>query len=115
MTIPFLSYFKRGKAAAPKEPAAPPPKPLDKPSSERFSKTVMPNATRTMAPQDPFEMAARSSALGGASGVATALAPRTISFAAPAPAPVRRDLPRPSPWPWNRTWNESSRSNSPMC
>jgi len=95
MTIPFLSYFKRGKAAAPKEqPAAAPPKPLDKPSSERFSKTVMPNATRTLAPQDPFEMAARSSALGGASAVATAPAPRTISFAAPSPAPTRsRDLP----------------------
>lgn len=95
MTIPFLSYFRRGKAAAPKEQlAAPPPKPLDKPSSERFSKTVMPNATRTMAPQDPFEMAARSSALGGATAVATAPAPRTISFAAPSPAPTRsRDLP----------------------
>ena len=39
--------------------------PLEKPSSERFSKTVMPNATRTLPPQDPFQMAARSSAMGG--------------------------------------------------
>ena len=95
MTIPFLSFFKRGKVAAPKEQpaAAPPPKALDKPSSERFSKTVMPNATRTMAPQDPFELAARSSALGGSTAVATAPAPRTISFATPSPAPTRRDLP----------------------
>ena len=85
MTIPFLSYFKRGKgkgngavkekAAAPAKPVLPP---LEKPSSERFSKTVMPNATRTLAPQDPFEMAARSTALGGQ--MPTATAPRTISL-----------------------------------
>jgi len=85
MTIPFLSYFKRGKgkgngavkekAASPAKPALPP---LEKPSSERFSKTVMPNATRTLAPQDPFEMAARSTALGGQMPAATG--PRTISL-----------------------------------
>ena len=103
MTIPFLSYFKRGKAeaAATKERAAaaakPAPPPLEKPSSERFSKTVMPNATRTVAPQDPFQMAARSTAMGGQMATATAVAPspaapRTISFAAPAPARPR-DLP----------------------
>lgn len=101
MTIPFLSYFKRGKAEAAKTnmPAAskPAPPPLEKPSSERFSKTVMPNATRTVAPQDPFQMAARSTAMGGLMTTATAVAPspaapRTISFAAPAPARPR-DLP----------------------
>ena len=89
MTIPFLSYFKRGKdSAAVKEKVAAPAKPvlppLEKPSSERFSKTVMPNATRTLPPQDPFEMAARSTALGGQMpAVGTAIAPspaRTISF-----------------------------------
>jgi predicted regulator of Ras-like GTPase activity (Roadblock/LC7/MglB family) len=88
MTIPFLSYFKRGKgSAAVKQKAAlakPILPPLEKPSSERFSKTVMPNATRTLPPQDPFEMAARSTALGGQMpAVATAIAPspaRTISF-----------------------------------
>jgi predicted regulator of Ras-like GTPase activity (Roadblock/LC7/MglB family) len=66
MTIPFLSFFKKVKdqALAKKAPvAAPKPiAPLDKPSSERFSKTVMPNATRTLPSQDPFEMAARSPA-----------------------------------------------------
>src|SRR3954468_21195146 len=88
MTIPFLSYFKRGKGgpavkekAAPAKPVLPP---LEKASSERFSKTVMPNATRTLPPQDPFEMAARSTALGGQMpAVATAIASspaRTISF-----------------------------------
>src|SRR2546421_7484048 len=82
MTIPFLSYFKRGKGTAAVKEAAPKPvvPPLEKPSSERFSKTVMPNATRTLPPQDPFEMAARSTALGGQmAGVAVAPA-RTIFF-----------------------------------
>jgi predicted regulator of Ras-like GTPase activity (Roadblock/LC7/MglB family) len=103
MTIPFLSYFKRGKGngavkekpAAPAKPVLPP---LEKPSSERFSKTVMPNATRTLPPQDPFEMAARSTALGGQMPGATAVAPapvvpRTISFSPLAPAMSARDLP----------------------
>ena len=106
MTIPFLSYFKRskGEAAATKQRAAaaakPAPAPLEKPSSERFSKTVMPNATRTVAPQDPFQMAARSTAMGGQMATATAVAPppagapRTISFAAPGPVPAStRNLP----------------------
>jgi predicted regulator of Ras-like GTPase activity (Roadblock/LC7/MglB family) len=106
MTIPFLSYFKRGKGngAAVKEKEAAPAKPvlppLEKPSSERFSKTVMPNATRTLPPQDPFEMAARSTALGGQMPSATAVAPapaaavpRTISFNSPTPATSKRDLP----------------------
>ena len=105
MAIPFLSYFKRGKSnVAAKETAAPPAKPvlppLEKPSSERFSKTVMPNATRTLPPQDPFEMAARSTALGGqAAGVATMPPPpapgggRTISFTPQSPTKTSRDLP----------------------
>jgi predicted regulator of Ras-like GTPase activity (Roadblock/LC7/MglB family) len=103
MTIPFLSYFKKGKGnAAVKEKAAVPVKPvlppLEKPSSERFSKTVMPNATRTLPPQDPFELAARSTALGGQMpAVATAVAPapaRTISFSPSSPAiAAQQDLP----------------------
>src|SRR3989440_8303653 len=100
MTIPFLSYFKRGKGTAVVKEAPPKPvvPPLEKPSSARFSKTVMPNATRTLAPQDPFEMASRSTALGGQMpSVATAAAPgtgRTISFS-PNSAAIKdqRDLP----------------------
>src|ERR1700704_3947567 len=102
MTIPFLSYFKRSKGngngavkqAAPAKPTAPP---LEKPSSERFSKTVMPNSTRVLPPQDPFEMAARSPALGGKMPAAGGpLAPsssafRTIPFAPATNGP--RDLP----------------------
>ena len=102
MTIPFLSYFKRGNgSAAVKEKAAPAKPvlpPLEKPSSERFSKTVMPNATRTLPPQDPFEMAARSTALGGQMpAAATAIAPspaRTISFSPSSQAiSAQQDLP----------------------
>jgi predicted regulator of Ras-like GTPase activity (Roadblock/LC7/MglB family) len=103
MTIPFLSFFKKVKeqTLAKKERSVAAPKPvapLEKPSSERFSKTVMPNATRTVPPQDPFEMAARSSAMGGQMPTASAApapsAPRTIAFGATAPAASRpRDLP----------------------
>ena len=103
MTIPFLSYFKRGKGAdlAVKRPdlvSKPALQPLEKPSSERFKKTVMPNATRTVAPQDPFHMAARSSATANPSPAPAAVAPassvaRTIAFAAPAAPSRPRDLP----------------------
>lgn len=103
MTIPFLSYFKRSKGnGAPKQkaasPARPAPPPLEKPSSERFSKTVMPNAVRTLPPQDPFEMAARATTLGGQTPGAVAAvapaAPRTISFSPASSAlSAARDLP----------------------
>jgi predicted regulator of Ras-like GTPase activity (Roadblock/LC7/MglB family) len=80
MTIPFLSFFKKVKdqalATKARSVAAPKPlAPLEKPSSERFSKTVMPNATRILPPQDPFEMAARSPAVGGQMPSASVLAP----------------------------------------
>src|SRR5256714_3617828 len=100
MTIPFLSYFKRAKGTAAVKEAPPKPvvPPLEKPSSERFSKTVMPNATRTLPPQDPFEMAARSTALGGQMpAIATAVAAspaRTISFSPSTQAmAAQHDLP----------------------
>src|SRR5256714_12340776 len=97
MTIPFLSYFKRAKGTAAVKEAPPKPvvPPLEKPSSERFSKTVMPNATRTLPPQDPFEMAARSTALGGqmpGASVPLPSSPRTISFSPLSPT-SGRDLP----------------------
>ena len=100
MTIPFLSYFKRSKGNGAVKQAAPAKQtmpPLEKPSSERFSKTVMPNSTRVLPPQDPFEMAARSTALGGQMPtVGATMAPsssafRTIPFAPAASGP--RDLP----------------------
>jgi predicted regulator of Ras-like GTPase activity (Roadblock/LC7/MglB family) len=101
MTIPFLNLFKKAKAqiGAGKErsiaTAVLPP--LEKPVSDRFSKTVMPNATRTITPQDPFQMASRSA--GPMMPAATAVAPaptasRTISFNSPPAVSTRpRDLP----------------------
>jgi predicted regulator of Ras-like GTPase activity (Roadblock/LC7/MglB family) len=94
MTIPFLSYFKKGKEQVAVAKEAPAAAPFEKPSSERFSKTVMPNATRTISPQDPFQMASRSSAMGGQPAVATTVAPRTIAFGdSPGPAKTRAGLP----------------------
>ena len=104
MTIPFLKFFKKVKdqALAREEQSGAARQqvtPLAKPSSERFSKTVMPNTTRAFSPQDPFEMAARSSAAGGqtpgASAVAAASSPsRTVAFGATTPAAARSsDLP----------------------
>jgi predicted regulator of Ras-like GTPase activity (Roadblock/LC7/MglB family) len=91
MTIPFLSFFKKVKdqALAKKERPVAAPKPaapLDKPSSERFSKTVMPNATRTLPPQDPFEMAARSPA-------------GTVSMPSASPGPSAATAARPRDLP----------------
>lgn len=98
MTIPFLSYFKRSKGnGAAKEPEPKPvAPPIEKPISERFSKTVMPNAARTLAPQDPFEMAARATTLGVQAPAAPAAAgPRTVSFSPNSSAmAAQRDLPR---------------------
>ncbi|PYJ11914.1 MAG: hypothetical protein DMF06_01255, partial [Verrucomicrobia bacterium] len=96
MTIPFLSYFKKVKDQALARKEGPgtepkPPAPIEKPSSDRFSKTVMPNATRTLPPQDPFEMAARSSATLTPTPPS---APRTVAFGGGAPAAAKpRDLP----------------------
>jgi predicted regulator of Ras-like GTPase activity (Roadblock/LC7/MglB family) len=103
MTIPFLNFFKKVKdqALVKKEQpvAGQPVLPVEKPSSERLSKTVMPNATRALPTQDSFAMAARPPAIGGpvpgAGAVASAAsASRTISFGAGAP-PLGRpgDLP----------------------
>src|SRR5438105_8465950 len=96
MTIPFLNFFKKVKDQAlvrKEQPvvARQPGTPLEKPSSERFSKTVMPNATRALSPQDSFAVAARPPATGGpvpgAGAVAVASASsasRTIVFSASA-------------------------------
>jgi predicted regulator of Ras-like GTPase activity (Roadblock/LC7/MglB family) len=57
MTIPFLDIFKRAKARFTQnsEPVpVPVARPLEKATNERLSKTVMPNMTRTVAP-DPLK------------------------------------------------------------
>ncbi len=105
MTIPFLNFFKKVKDQAlvkKEEPvvARKPATPVEKPSSERFSKTVMPNATRTLPPQDPFATAALPPAAGGqapgggAAVSASSTSSRTIAFGASAPLAARpSDLP----------------------
>ena len=63
MTIPFIDLFKRftGRSttvtAEPPAPA-PPARVPKKPASERLSKTVLPHATRSFSPPDPFRSAA---------------------------------------------------------
>jgi predicted regulator of Ras-like GTPase activity (Roadblock/LC7/MglB family) len=65
MTIPFLDLFKKlsGRftpvTAQPQPPApATPTRVAKKPASERLSKTVLPHATRSFSPPDPFRSAA---------------------------------------------------------
>lgn len=66
MTIPFLDLFKRakarlGKQSAPARDIIVQRAPLvPKQAGERLSKTVLPNTTRTVAPVDPFQVAAGS-------------------------------------------------------
>jgi hypothetical protein len=63
MTIPFLDLFKKltsraTRDTAEQKPAASPARVAKKPASERLSKTVLPHATRSFAPPDPFRSAA---------------------------------------------------------
>lgn len=83
MNIPFLSLFKKKAAKAPAA-AAPAPAPVDKPSSERLSKTVVPNATRTVPSQDPHTPVAIAPAPAAA---------RTVAFAPSGPASRSQGLP----------------------
>jgi predicted regulator of Ras-like GTPase activity (Roadblock/LC7/MglB family) len=64
MTIPFLDLYNKAKARllqarAPSAPAQR-PVPVEKPSSERMSKTVLPNSTKVLSPHDPMQAAADS-------------------------------------------------------
>src|SRR4029077_4658406 len=64
MTIPFLDFFKKltGRSATATEETPPAPvtsaRVVKKPASERLSKTVLPHATRSFSPPDPFRSAA---------------------------------------------------------
>src|SRR6059058_5152663 len=66
MTIPFLDLFKKftGRfTTATEEPPAPvtPKRVVKKSASERLSKTVLPHATRSFSPPDPFRSAGATS------------------------------------------------------
>src|SRR5438477_3474149 len=91
--IPFLNFFRKIKdqALAGSEPAIVARKTVslvEKPTADRFSKTVMPNATRSLSPQESFASLGRSSPLAGASSP-----PRTVAVGATAPIPRPSDLP----------------------
>jgi predicted regulator of Ras-like GTPase activity (Roadblock/LC7/MglB family) len=70
MTIPFLDLFKKLSsrfnrvAAETQVSTQPPPSTIrpKKPETERLSKTVMPNATRSFSTSDPFRAAASTTA-----------------------------------------------------
>jgi predicted regulator of Ras-like GTPase activity (Roadblock/LC7/MglB family) len=70
MTIPFLDLFKKlssrfNRVAAETEVSTQPPPSVirpKKPETERLSKTVMPNATRSFSTSDPFRAAASTTA-----------------------------------------------------
>jgi predicted regulator of Ras-like GTPase activity (Roadblock/LC7/MglB family) len=64
----------------------------EKPTSERLGKTVMPHATRTIAPQDPFRAAAGNPTLPNAM-TAGKTAPRIVSFGATQSALRPQDFP----------------------
>src|SRR5438034_11503007 len=68
MTIPFLDFFKKltsrpAPDTAEQKPTCAPVRVAKKPASERLSKTVLPHATRSFAPPDPFRSASGAPAL----------------------------------------------------
>src|ERR1700722_18830897 len=71
MTIPFFDLLRKltgcfggGGTAATEAPTRPAPRVIrpKKPETERLSKTVMPNATRSFSSPDPFRSAATTTA-----------------------------------------------------
>jgi predicted regulator of Ras-like GTPase activity (Roadblock/LC7/MglB family) len=64
----------------------------EKPAGERLSKTVMPNSTRTIAPQDPLQAAA-ANATAPSAITAVKTGPRMISLGATQPPRQAKDLP----------------------
>ena len=98
MTIPFADLFNKARArlrpaAADSMGAQPRPDPMEKPSSERLSKTVLPNTIRTLMSPDPMKVAT-ASARGAKAASASTLPPvEASSRTAPAHS---RQLPRAS-------------------
>ena len=96
MTIPFLDTLKK-KLGRPQKtaPAAPvsAPRPVEKRSSERLSKTVMPNTTRTVLPQESFEMAAHSGPVSATAAIAPSAAARPVAFSLASPSEPSLGLP----------------------
>ena len=87
-----LKIFAQPAAEAPATNATQLPSALDKRSGERLSKTVMPNATRVIAPQDPLSAASGNSAPPTAM-TAIKTGPRMVSVGATQSARQKPDLP----------------------
>ena len=80
MNLSFLRYFKKDKAAAGGVAVAPRPvTPLDKPASERFGKTVMPNVSRIVG-LEPLQDFPMTAPVGNPLPVVPSSAPRKISL-----------------------------------
>ncbi|MEY2546509.1 MAG: hypothetical protein QOG48_1626, partial [Verrucomicrobiota bacterium] len=88
MAVPFADLFEMVKARFRSAPPRTPVRatPMEKPSGEKLGKTIMPNSTRTIAPLDPFEVAAGA-------------APRSTGRAGQADERSTTRMPRPSGLP----------------
>ena len=95
MSIPFLDLFKRAKArlfpasadsSSPRTGAMP----ITKPSSERLSKTVLPNMTRKLAAPDPLQVAASAASVARSP---SGPAPGVIGFGTTSTSVRSRELP----------------------
>ncbi len=75
MNIPFLSLFQKARdrfrPSAPVSPVVVRAVPVEKPSSEKLSKTVLPNSTRTMTSRDLIDVTANSAAARSSVGSTT--------------------------------------------
>src|SRR5438445_10411553 len=88
MTIPFLDFFKKltsrpAPDTAEQKPTCAPVRVAKKPAGERLSKTVLPHATRSFSPPDPFRSAA------GAMSARTSAPPLELGARKITPSPRR--------------------------
>src|SRR5438552_1925178 len=98
MTIPFVDLLSKAKArlfpaAADSTPPQPPPAPMEKPSSERLGKTVLPNTIRTVTSPDPMKVATAPARVAKA---ASASALRPVEASSRPAATHSRQSPRAS-------------------
>lgn len=89
MSIPFAGLFQKLKSGFRSAPdgvatvAVPPPPMEKKTGDEKLSKTVRPNATRTIAPLDPFDVASGAAARSGGPAAGRATIPSGRSSGLP--------------------------------
>ena len=98
MTIPFADLLNKAKArlfpaAADITPAQPRPAPMEKPSSGRLGKTVLPNTIRTVTSPDPMKVATAPARVAKA---ASASELRPVEASSRPAAAHSRQLPRAS-------------------